>query len=257
MTTTTLHVPRPHGGALSGAIASEWVKLRTVRSTLWNVLSGIALTGLVATQAAINLDHEGGTASYSEPAVSAIQFSQFVVAALAMLVITSEYSTGSIRSTLQWTPERHTVLAAKAIVVAPATFVVGIVLAATGSLAAIPWLDGTGTSDLGPLVENFLLIGSYVMLVSLFTLGLGTMIRSAAGTLTTIFLLLLVAPMLLVSSENDILRGIGNALPGGAGNAFLTQNTDQWGPSLALVILVAWVCAALLAAAVTLRARDA
>lgn len=247
----------PSGGGLSGAIASEWTKLWSVRSTAWNLLTTVVLMVVVSTQVGIDLAgsntdadraYDAGIVALTEPAVSAITLVQYVVLALAMLVITSEYSTGSIRSTLQWVPVRRHVLLAKVVVVAPVTFGIGCALSVIGSLAAWPWLGTWGEFDTGTMAADTLRIGTYLALVSLFTLGLGTLIRNAVGTLTTVFIVLAVLPGLLGSSM---------LLPAGAGQAFLTGIPDPWSPLAGLVVLAFWSAVSLLAGAWVLRSRDA
>ncbi|GAA3151491.1 hypothetical protein GCM10020001_088830 [Nonomuraea salmonea] len=62
----------------------------------------------------------------SEAVVAATSFAQFALVALAMLTVTSEYASGGIRVTLQATPVRGMVLAAKALVVAPVMVLAGV-----------------------------------------------------------------------------------------------------------------------------------
>lgn len=265
MSTTTLTVQQRSSG-LRNAVASEWTKLWTVRSSWLNIVAAVALTGLLALQFGFSTawDNEhlapGAVAEKSAVggvAVSAMTIVQVVVAAFAMLLVTSEYSTGSIRSTLQWTPVRRNVVLAKAIVLAPVLFmyslVLGIVAAITGGLTMGEWADW----DLATLVVDLLSVAAYVTLAGLFTAGIAFLIRSTAGTLTAAFLLLIVIPMMLAQSSIRSLVWLAALLPGGAGQNYLTGTTDPLSPTASLVVLVLWAFGGLAAGTKILQHRDA
>lgn len=251
---------------LPGAIRSEWTKLWSVRSTWWYVAGTLALTALISLQLGFSADYQN---THLEPgaepsrvmagdlAVSSILMVQVVVAAMAMLTITSEYSTGSIRSTVQWTPVRRYVLLAKAAVIAPVTFALGLVVGAVGVVVGRLASGRWGYLD-GPAVAvDLLAIAAYLALVSLFTIGAGAVIRSAVGTLTTVFLLLLVAPMMVGQSGFRIGEWIAALLPGGAGNNFLTGATDPLDPAVSLLLVAGWAVAGMAAGIRMMTARDA
>ncbi len=264
MSTTTIRRAR---GGLQGAIASEWTKLWTVRSTWWCLGASVLLTALVGIQLGISADYdrtnpEPGTGQdpvqLGDLAVSALGLVQFVVLALPMLVITGEYATGSIRSTLQWTPVRRTVLLAKTAVVVPVMFATGCVLAlvAAGTAwpAVAPWAD----FSLGELVRDTLATGLYVTAAAVFTIGVGAMLRSAVGTLVANVMLLMILPMTLTQSSWEPARIAGGLLPGGAGQTFLTgTDGEPFGPAASLVVLLAWTTAALYAGIRVIQSRDA
>jgi ABC-type transport system involved in multi-copper enzyme maturation permease subunit len=267
MTAAVLELEQVRGRAgLAGAVASEWTKLWTVRSTWLNLASSVVLTALLGAQFGFSGVYEnthlgpGQVAEQmpvGEVAINVTTIVQVVVAALAMLTITSEYSTGSIRSTLQWTPVRRNVLLAKAIVLTPMLFLSGLlfgaIAAGSGRLALGEWAE----VNAGALTGDLLSVAGYLTLAGLFTLGIGVLIRSAAGTLTAAFLLLVVAPMMLAQSGFRILIWIAALLPGGAGQNFLTGTTDPIPPALSLAVLVAWAASALYLGTKLLQRRDA
>jgi phosphoglycerol transferase MdoB-like AlkP superfamily enzyme len=99
------------------AVASEWTKLWTVRSSWLNIVAAVLLTTLLGTQYGFSLAYDNTHLQPGDLAEnqavgdfgsSVILIVQVVVAAFALLTVTSEYATGSIRSTLQWTPVRRT-----------------------------------------------------------------------------------------------------------------------------------------------------
>lgn len=259
MSTTTEEpsTATPSGGGLRGAIASEWTKLWSVRSTTWTLAMSVVLMVLASTQMAFdivnnNIDgdpsYDPGVVPLTDPAVSSLILVQYVVLALAMLTVTVEYSTGSIRTTLQCVPVRRNALLAKAVLIAPVTFAVGCALSVVGALSALPWLAEWGEPDPAAMVADTLRIGTYLALVCLFTLGVGAVIRSAVGTLITIYLVLGVLPGLLGGSM---------LLPAGAGQSFLTDAADPWNPVIGLAVLAAWSALSLFAGTWALRSRDA
>jgi len=264
MTTATLTVrssPR-----LADAVRSESTKLWTVRSSWLNIASALLLTALLGLQfglgTAYDNDHpEPGQVVGPDPVgefgISAALFLQVVVAAFALLPVTSEYATGSIRSTLQWTPVRRNVVLAKAIVLTPVLFAYGLVLAAvaavSGGVLAGKWADW----DAGLLVTDLLSVAFYLTLAGLFSLGIAWTIRSTAGMLTAAFLLLMVLPLMLGQSGLRPLVWVAALLPGGAGQNYLSGTTDPLSPTLSVVVLVAWVVVALFAGTRVLTRRDA
>lgn len=275
MTTATTTLPSAdrsarHGGAggggLGGAIASEWTKLWSVRSVWWNLLASVLLMAAAAGQEAIYVVNENtntdpaddpGVVGVGTVAISSVLLAQFTVLALAMLVITAEYATGTIRPTLQWTPSRGRLLLAKTAVVAVVTFVVGGLLGALGSAVAHPVLGEWGRFRAGETVGDVLAVAAYLSLISVFTLGLGTVLRSAVGTLTTVFMILMVVPISLGALDIEFVNRLVDGLPGVAGSHFMSGDTDPYPPAAGLALLAAWALAAMLAGYVVLRSRDA
>ena len=203
-----------------------------------NILSALLLTALLGLQFGLGTayDDPPGAGAIAEPqpvggfGVSAVLILQVIVAAFALLTVTSEYATGSIRSTLQWTPVRRNVVHAKAVVLAPVLFVYGLVMATiaavTGGLMAGSWADWNART----LLTDLLSVAFYLTAAGLFALGLAWIIRSTAGTLTAAFLLLMVLPLMLGQSGLRILVWTAALLPGGAGQNFLSGATDPLSP---------------------------
>lgn len=260
---------RPHpGGGLSGAIASEWTKLWSVRSVWWSLLASVLLMAATAGQLAIYVQNSNtntepaddrGVMAVGRIAIDAVELTQFAVLALALLVITAEYSTGTIRPTLQWTPSRWRLLLAKTTVVAGVTFGVGIGLGGLGAAVAAPVLGQWGRFDAAETLGDMIGLGAYLALISVFTLGLGAALRGAVGTLVTVFLTLVIVPTTLRLPDLAALNTIADALPGSAGLHFLRADTDTapYPPAVGLLLLLGWTLAALLAGHTTLHRRDA
>ncbi|WP_242454443.1 ABC transporter permease [Bailinhaonella thermotolerans] len=260
---------------MSGAIAAEWVKARTVRSTWTCLLAGAVLTVLGAVTLgggrATELVREGVTGARlpaTEGVVSAMAFAQFALVALAMLTVTSEYSSGSIRGTLQAVPVRGRVLAAKALVVAPVLFAAGVVSGALAAVAnhallAMPVFGGFGTLEPGRTAGDLLRLGVFCALAGVLTVGVGAAVRSAAGTLSVVFMLMMGLPLLLMMTGSQAAVELATRLPLFAGLAFMGSESNLTGGPIpypawqGLAWLVAWAALALAAGHAVLRRRDA
>lgn len=259
---------------LARATGAEWVKLRSVRSTWWClacmtvflVLGSLAIGGGTVTELVRN--GQPGTLSASDPVTSAAIFAQFGLVALAMLTITPEYASGGIRTTLQATPVRGLVLAAKALVLVPVTFVAGVVAggvttAAVHLVLSAEVFGGRVTAPLNEVVPDLLSMGLFLALVSVTTLGLGFATRSSAGTLTTAFMLLMGVPLLLVMTGTPIGFEASLRMPLFAGLAFMGSSDTPMGgavpypASQGLVWLLVWTVAATAVGHAVLRRRDA
>ncbi|MGW1347059.1 ABC transporter permease [Kribbella sp. NPDC002412] len=264
MTTATLTLQsRPH---LSDAVRSEWTKLWTVRSSWLNIGSALLLAALLGLQfglgTAYDNDHpEAGRVVGPEAVggfgISATLILQVIVAAFALLTVTSEYATGSIRSTVQWTPVRRNVVLSKAVVLTPVLFVYGVLLATVAAVAGGVMAGSWADWELQPLVTDVLSVAFYLTAAGLFAAGIAWVIRSTAGTLTAAFLLLMVLPLMLGQSGLRVLVWIAALLPGGAGQNFLSGTTDPLSPTVSVLVLLAWTAAALVVGSRVLTRRDA
>src|SRR5580693_7189041 len=119
---------------LKGALASEFTKLRSVRSTYWTLGAlFIVSVGLGTAGTAANFaNNPGNKAGFDATQASLgafFELGQLIIAVLGAMVITSEYSTGMIRTSLTAQPRRGVVYAAKAIVFTAVTLVISIVTA--------------------------------------------------------------------------------------------------------------------------------
>ncbi|MCK9932687.1 hypothetical protein MXD62_37060 [Frankia sp. Mgl5] len=246
------------GAELRRAFAAELGKMVSVWSTAWCAVAAVVLTAGCAASLANDVvgDAERGQASVrtTTPAVDttavvdvlapSVQLAQFAVVALAMLVVTSEFATRLITGTLQACPRRGTVLAAKALAVTAVTAPLGLLVGIGGSVVAARVLGEHGTSPdpAGDVVR----VAVYLVAVSLFTVGIGAVLRSAVGTLS-VALVVLVGLLLISTPLTDLLpAGLGGHLLDGDGGA---------GPAAAG--LLGWAAAAHLVGYLSLRNRDA
>lgn len=269
--TMTATAARSHssGGGFAGTIASEWTKLWSLRSTWWSLAGTAFLMGLFAAafayppERAASMPRAELLLPVQLPAVGGLVLAQFALIALAVLVITGEYTTGSIRSTLLWDPRRGRVLLAKVVVLALVVLVAGTVIGALGAVAADLSAGDYGVFVLSDVAAASARIGLYLATAAVLSVGVGTAVRSTAGTLTTVFLVLLLMPYVLSLPRSDLLRTFSHYLPGYAGMeftgtaGFLGVTDLPYGPMGGLVIFMAWTAAAVLTGYAVLRLRDA
>ena len=176
------------------------------------------------------------------------------------MLVAGEYSTGMIRSTLAAVPQRLPVLWGKAIVFGGVTLVSMLVaaLAAFFGGQAILGTQGVSLFDTGVLRA---VVGAAVYLtgVGLLGLALGALLRGTAAAIGALFGGMLVVPglfPLLPSSWNDT---VGPYLPSHAGESFMsvTPSAGMLGPWAGLAVFAGYIVAALAAAAILLKRRDA
>jgi ABC-2 type transport system permease protein len=256
----------------AGIVRSEWIKLRSVRSTVWSyaiivvVSLGIALLISATSSFGGEVPKEAHTGIVLQASTFGIYFGQLVVAVLGVLVISGEYSTGMIRSTLTAVPKRIPALVAKALVLFVTTFVVGIISVVGSFLVAAPILGSLGIeADLSDasLYGNMALAALYLALVAVFSLGLGTILRSSAGgiagSLGAILLLPTIVQLIAGLTQAQWAADLMPYLLSNAGTGMYTESFDgsgfdQWQNTL--VVLV-WVAVSFVGGAVLLKRRDA
>ena len=259
--------------SLREALHAEWTKLRTLPGTIWLLAGIIAATVAVssAATAAMSCPSRGCSVDPAKLSLTGIDLSQAVVAILAVAAISSEYSTGMIRSTLTAMPRRTTMLAAKAAVVTGLVLAAGTIAVLGSLLAGRLFLSSHGftpahgypslsLSD-GPVLRAAAGSVLYLALIALLSLGIATIIRDSGAAIGTVLGLLYLSPIIaaVVRSphwHNDIER----YAPMSAGLA-IQATTGLRGlpisPWAGLGVLAAWASAAVLGGGLLLRLRDA
>ncbi|MFD0788139.1 ABC transporter permease, partial [Micromonospora azadirachtae] len=143
--TATRARPTARSAGFGGTVAAEWTKLWSVRSTWWTLLAAVLVTAATAGQLAIYAANantnddpadDRGIVTVGSIVIGSMELTQYAVLALGLLVVTSEFTSGTIRTTLQCTPSRGRVLLAKAVVTAAVTFPLGLLLGGVGALVA-------------------------------------------------------------------------------------------------------------------------
>jgi len=259
--------------ALREAFHAEWTKLRTVPSTAWLLLTAIVLT--VGASALASMAEKCPASCGSDTtklSLTGILLGQAAIAVLAVLVMTGEYSSGMIRTTLTAVPRRTTALVAKAAVLtgivlaAGAVAVLGSVLAGHFILPGNGFTGAHGSLPLslggGPTLRAAAGSVLYLALIGLLSLGLATALRDSGVTIAVVLALLYIVPVLtdlgtLDPTWQHRFQRYGPMTAGLAIQATRNLGKLPIGPWPGLGVLAAWAAAALLAGGLLLRLRDA
>lgn len=284
MTTTTASTLP--GVSFGGILVSEWIKLRSLRSTVWCyiilIVITIGLAPLMAFAFASSLEGQSGATLpfetsqglAAQASTISIGFSQLVTSVLGVLVISGEYTTGMIRSTLTAVPKRLPALFGKAVIFAVTTFVVSFVALAIALLVAVPVLGTAEIAvDLGDGALWLSIVGAagYLALIGVFSLAIGTLLRSSAGGIAAALGVILVLPTVVTIfaaiTKAEWLANVSNALPSNAGARLYAYPAPGLQDEFALfaplepwqgaVILLVWIVALFVLASVLLKRRDA
>jgi ABC-2 type transport system permease protein len=258
---------------LGDALAAEWTKVRSLASTGWLLLAAVVLTVAVSAAVAAAVTCPAGTCAEDPAKISltGIYLGQAVVAILAVLMISSEYSTGMIRVTLAAMPRRTAVLAAKAAILTGLVLAAGVIAVLACVLAGQVILRGHGIDpahgypslSLGSASVLRAVAGSvlYLALIGLLSLGTATAVRDSATAIGVVLGLLYLFPIVGVvlggSQLSRLVQQIGPMTAGLAIQATTGLPDLPISPWAGLGVLAAWATAALLAGGLLLCRRDA
>ncbi len=208
---------------LTETLRSELTKIGSVRSTYWTLLAQVAASVAWAILAcAGTVSHwSPGQAGFNAARTSLmgqVALGELIIVVLGALVITSEYSTGMIHTSLTVVPRRGVLYAAKAIVFAAASLTVSLVASFAAFFTGQAILSGKhiGTTLAQPGVLRAVLLSAAVVTVfGLLAYGMGAIIRHTAGAITAIlgviFLLPTLGQALPTSWYHDIVRWLPGA----------------------------------------------
>lgn len=300
-TTTTSSPRRANGGSLTfaGVLRSEWIKFRSLRSTqMLLVFTFLAVVGVGAFAAwtrglivdqivqsgpsaatgppvpgadgpqltieqAIDIANQQGLMIYGTP-IAGLQLGILVLGALAVLLISSEFGTGMIRSTMTAVPKRLPAFFAKAIVLVVVSYVVTLLAAFTTFLVSMPIMKSFGidlTLDMDGVMYGILMGGVYVAGVALIGLSLGTLVRSSAGgviVLVALFFLLEIGTSLMSLIPGDFWKYVGQYVPSVAGGRMLEigEKAAFISPLSGGLIFLGWIVLITVPAVISLKTRD-
>lgn len=249
-------------------LASEWTKLRSARSNYLTLLVAAVVTigATFVVAHAIASTHGPPPPGPINPLTgSFLAFAEYTVlpvSVLSVLVFTSEYGTGLIRTTFTAVPRRWAVLGAKAAVTGTVALLAGELLAFAAFFLTQAILSGRhgGLSFARPGVPGAVLAAGLVLAAcALVGLGLGAIIRHTAGAIAATIAVICLLPAACLFLPGPWNARIGRfTLPGAAYQvAALHPQAGLLSPALSLLVLLAWPAAVLLVAAVAITRRDA
>lgn len=264
---------------MTATLLSEWTKLRTQRGTLVALaamcLLMVAMTAFLASQTETDAVF-GGNDDVVQIGLAGVVFAQIAVVVAGASLITSEFATGMIRTTLTATQGRLRVLVAKAVVLSLVTFPLALLTSAAGFTVAQSLLHDRGfTAPAYPPVSITdpgaarAIVGTGLLLTaySLIALGIGTILRHSGATIATGIGLLFLPVLFLGAFPERISTRIEQLTPL-AGMA-IQSTTDRMlspfdgrsgmpiGPWQGLGVAFAWAFGLLALGYVLLRTRDA
>jgi len=268
--------PAAGQAGLRGVIASEFTKIRSVRSTYWTIAAlfivGVGIAALIGFGIANNIHNQpwnkAGTDGTQSILTPFLFIGQLIIAVIGAMVITSEYSTGMIRTSLTAMPRRGTVYLGKLIVLTVVTLVVSLVTSFLAFFVGSATLSGSGVAGSlfhnvtipanvnmspGPQGPNsppnytfvgtdvitsghvlMAIIGSalFVTVVALIAFGLGAIIRHTAGAISSVFGLLFVLSIIIQVLPDTWRWDISRFFPDAAGRVLSVTLPGQQNPHL-------------------------
>jgi ABC-2 type transport system permease protein len=252
-------------------IRSEWTKLWSLRSTRWSLLASfIAMAGLGVLVAAVQMSrwgqlqpHDRLTYDAINTGVGGYHLAQLAIGVLGVLVISGEYSTGMIRSSMMAVPKRLPVLWAKTGVYAAVTFVL-MLIASLISFFVVQAIVTQhhvqhGIGDPGAL-RTVVGAALFMTVLSVLCVGLGGILRNTAGGIAAFVALLFVLPGISAILPASVNNSISPYLPLNAGTTIASHSFDNshhlsvWG---GFAVFCGYALVAMMGASVSLRRRDA
>jgi ABC-2 type transport system permease protein len=248
---------------------SEWTKLRSVRSTLWSLVITLVLIIGIGILVCVIFESRWPHLSPDDRArfhplrvnLAGVNFAQLAIGVLGVLVITAEYSTGMIRATFSAVPKRLPVLWAKALVFAAVAFLISLPAVFIVFFAGQAILSGQhiniAISHPG-VVRALFGAPLYLMVMGLFGLGLGAIIRSTAGGISALAGIVFVLPPIIGLFPASFSNSVDPYLPSNAGGAIWTINPDPntLAPWAGFAVFCAYAAAAIAVGAILMVRRD-
>jgi ABC-2 type transport system permease protein len=273
MTTATL-VPEATTGAGTvtqvRVVASEWIKLRTLRSTFWSFAAAAAFIiglGMLFTSFQANNWNQRPIVERllfdpTQVSLRGTYLAQLAIGVLGVMAVTGEYSTGMIRATLSAVPRRLPVLWAKLAVFGAVVFgvmVVATLIAFEIGQALLSSTHAQATLSSPGALRAVIGGALYLSVLAMLGVGLGFLIRNTAGAIASLFGLLLVLPVLAQALPGHWAGSVTKVLPMPAGTSIMETRFDPTAlsPWTGFGVFCLYAVAAIAAGAVMLKRRDA
>jgi ABC-2 type transport system permease protein len=260
--------PRAGRAGFADALRSELTKIRSTRSTYWTLLALVVVTigiGAIACAGAASHPTQVGGPRFdpTQRSLGGLYLGQLVIAVLGALTITSEYSTGMIRTSLAVQPRRGTVYAAKAGVFAAVSLVTGLVACFASFFIGQAILSSHHlNATLGQPGVLRAVIGGALFLTAcgMLAYGLGAILRHTAGAITAAIGLLFVLSVLVNFLPQSWQNSVDKWLPALAGAqvwATKAPPAHQFSAWPGFAVLAAYAVVAIVAGLALFRTRDA
>ncbi len=259
--------------SLIPTIRSEWLKFRTVRSTLWTVCITVVLCVGLGALSAYSMRNNYGNESFTEhlafsatgASLLGFLFAPLAIGVIGALIMTSEYSSGSIRLTFAAQPRRLSVLVSKAVVLFCCALAVGELSAFASFFVGQSIFSSAHLNDTlatpGAL-RAVVFAGLSLALIALFALGIATIIRHTAGAIALYVGILLVLLLIVSALPTDWNRHVLKFLPEVLIESMRTPHQaalrfQAFSPGVSALILAAYALGSLIIGGALLVRRDA
>ena len=261
--------PETGRAGFGDALRSEFTKIKSTRSTYWTLLALVVVcVGIGALACVGTASHPQGVTpanfDATQQSLAGLYVGQLVIAVLGALTITSEYSTGMIRTTLSVQPRRGVVFAAKAVVFAVVTLVTGLITSFGSFFVGQAILSSHHLSaTLGEPNVLRAVIGGALFLTAcgMLAYGLGAILRHTAGAITAAIGLLFVLTVLVQFLPSSWQNAVDKWMPALAGSQVWATRASPgahqfpaWG---GFAVLAGYAAVAIIAGLVLFRTRDA
>ncbi|MEI6571064.1 MAG: hypothetical protein WCO36_06505 [Actinomycetes bacterium] len=237
-------------------IHSEWIKFRTVRSTVvLAIISVVGCVGVAIIAAAIT----DGALSVSNALVG-VQISSLFIMVLGVQIIGQEYRFATIRPTFSATPRRERVVIAKLVVVIATVAVAAVALIALSLAAAAMVSSMRGNSfDLGESGNARVLIGTVAILVinGIFGFGIGCLVRQPIAGIVIVLVWVTVVESLIAGLVEGAARWLPLFSMANVNAQSVSSNSEFMGPVLGALYGAAVALALVALGAVRIRSMDA
>ncbi len=282
----TLPAPSGRSGFL-GALRSEWTKIRSVRSTMWTLLATMVVT--IGFSTLIAAGRSGHIGSEDLADFDPVRFSMFgivlgqlVIVVIGAMTVSSEYSTGMIRTSLTSMPRRGVVYSAKLAVFTVVALVTGLVCSFASFFIGQVFYSNVTVRNFGndgvetdvkqnlsvTLSQHHVLQaviggGLYLTVSSLLAFGLAALLRHTAGAITAAIALLFVSSILVNFLPQSWARNVDRWIPFFAGGQIWgvrklgDPGTPMFSPWAGIGVFAAYAAVAIIAGFLLFRKRDA
>ncbi|MEU6787913.1 ABC transporter permease subunit [Nonomuraea angiospora] len=242
-------------------LRSEWTKIRSVRSTVWTLaVTALLMLGMGTLISVAAKNSAGGPIDAPQAIMMGLvgtMFASLSMATLGVLVISSEYRTGGIRTSLMAVPKRMSLLTGKILVFTAVSLVVSTVASGASVLVSLTVIQPPAL-ETGDVVQAVLGGGLYLTACGLFGLGLGTLIRHTPGAIVSAIALMLVLPQVTTMLPGQWGKTVSDYFTTNAGSQIvMPRGGNSLGPWDGFGVYLVWVVIAMIAGAVLMRKRDA
>ncbi|MGP4110159.1 ABC transporter permease subunit [Streptomyces sp. 4N509B] len=267
--TPTAHAASPSGGLTDAgaAVAFEWTKIRTLRSSFWSLALCFLVSVVIALLFGYVLrgsydDMSAESKASFDPVGSGFNGLRLGMVALVVFgvtTVTSEFATGTINGSLAAVPRRGLLYGAKVATGTAIAFAVSVVVVLVTFLTAQAAIGSEHNASFTDPGVARAVVGAvlYMTLLCAFSMGLATVLRSPAVTLGVLVPLFFIVSEIL--SNLPGVRTVAQFLPDVAGGIILDAEPPDGTVLTAwtgMAVLAAWTALAVAAGYVALRNRD-